>query len=262
MYRLLTIIFVFGLSACATHQDKYPDALQEMQSADDLVRRTERKPSKTETFPALSEVTSRPAAASNSQTSPASSGAAAAIKALATTSAQTDDESLQQPPIVTAAASGNLDQIMALLASGANLDARSQKSGDTALHFASYFRHLDIVRELIVSGADVNARNYESGFTPLMQATIRGNIEIARYLIGKGADVNATANSGNTALMLTAIPSLKVPLDLVQLLIDNGADLSIRNAYGYTALEIAENFDNKEIAGALLSSSAGTVPNN
>lgn len=262
MYRLLTIIVVSGLSACATHQDTYPDALRETQRADNLVQKTEREPSETETIAALSEAAAKQLAASNSRNSPASSGAAAANKALATPSPRADDESLQQPPIVTAAASGNLDQVQALLASGAKLDARSEKSGDTALHYASYFRHLDIVRELIASGADVNAKNYESGFTPLMQATIRGNVEIARYLIGQGANVNATANSGNTALMLTAIPSLKVPLDLVRLLIDSGADLNIRNAYGYTALEIAVNFDNKEIAGALLSNGAGNMPKN
>jgi ankyrin repeat protein len=250
---LHAIFIAIGLSGCASHPDEATNALHDMRPTDEIVQKKERKLAKL-------------SASSSSGMAPGSSTDRTSIPNAAATSVNGSEsksvipqpapsfDETRQPAIVAASASGNVKLIRSLLASGAEVDARSPDSGGTALHYASYFRQLEAVRLLISSGADINAKDYETGFTPLMQATIRGNIEVARYLLSKGADVNATANSGNTAIMLAAIPSLRVPPDLVRLLIDNGADLGIRNEFGYNVSDIAENFSNTEFSELLRSS--------
>jgi ankyrin repeat protein len=247
MHKLIAIILVTGLSACASHQHGLTDAPQDMKRTDDVVPNLPRKsPNLSGTSKSRAEINA-PIRSDIPKENPLPD-APAQRNPVAALSPQTVNA---QPAIIAASASGNVTLVKSLLASGAEVDARSPDSGGTALHYAAYFRQLEVARLLIASGADVNAQDYETGFTPLMQATIRGNVDVARYLISRGANVNATANSGNTAIMLAAIPSLRVPPDLVRLLIDSGADLGIRNEFGYNVSEIAANFNNTEFAELL-----------
>ena len=48
--------------------------------------------------------------------------------------------------------------------------------------------HTEVVQALIAAGADVNARDYGGG-TALMDAAGEGHVEIVRDLIAAGADV-------------------------------------------------------------------------
>jgi ankyrin repeat protein len=247
MHKLLAIILVAGISACVSHQRKLPNTRQDIKPGDELVQKNEPRPSSLNASSDSGLANTAPNQPGLPKKAPAPENVVPSNPIVALSSQTIDG----QPAIIAASASGNVKLVKALLASGAEVDARSPDSGGTALHYAAYFRQLEVVRLLIASGADVNAQDYETGFTPLMQATIRGNVDVARYLISRGANVNATANSGNTAIMLAAIPSLRVPPDLIRLLIDSGADLGIRNEFGYNVSEIAANFNNTEFAELL-----------
>lgn len=56
------------------------------------------------------------------------------------------------------------------------------------------------VEALLASGADANARDSE-GVTALMLAANAGNLEMVKALLAAGADVSATDAAGWTALM-------------------------------------------------------------
>ena len=65
---------------------------------------------------------------------------------------------------------GNLELVRVLTDAGANVDARSQKFGDTPISAASFYGHLEVVRHLyLFGGANANTRNYQ-GFSPLYAA--------------------------------------------------------------------------------------------
>jgi ankyrin repeat protein len=55
------------------------------------------------------------------------------------------------------------------------------------------------VRALLDAGAPVDAETRD-GVTPLMCAAAWGYIDVARILIERGADINHVANRGDTAL--------------------------------------------------------------
>ena len=88
---------------------------------------------------------------------------------------------------------------------------------------------------MISKGANVKDKYVE---TALMWASKEGHKEVVELLIEKGADVNARDNAGWTALMDASYNGHK---EIVELLLEKGADFKIRNKNGKTALSIAIN---------------------
>ena len=63
-----------------------------------------------------------------------------------------------------------------------------------------------------------------------------GYLDIVKYLVEQGADINLKNKNGHTALILTAKAG---HLNTVQYLVEQGADIEIRNDDGLNAFEIA-----------------------
>ena len=93
-----------------------------------------------------------------------------------------------------------------------------------------------IAELLIGRGADVMARN-AGGFTSLHAAAYSGSEAIARLLLEHGAVLEDKANiSGATPLLLAAEEN---HVEVAELLIARGADLSIPDRDGFTPLSQA-----------------------
>lgn len=87
--------------------------------------------------------------------------------------------------LTRAAWKGDTATVQALLAKGADVNAKTDK-GATALVWAATTGHNDTVQALLAHGADVNAKN-NTGMTALMMAKKRGHKEIVRMLKEAGA---------------------------------------------------------------------------
>ena len=80
-----------------------------------------------------------------------------------------------------------------LLAAGANPNA-TLPTGETALMTAVDTGKVNAVKALLAHGANVNAREARMGQTALMWAMAEGHVEVARVLIERGADVRARSH--------------------------------------------------------------------
>jgi len=69
-----------------------------------------------------------------------------------------------------------------------------------ALHVASYFGILQAVELFIERGADVSSTANPQGMTPLHLAVIGGHLDVVSRLIAAGADVSLEDKHGRTAL--------------------------------------------------------------
>ena len=83
---------------------------------------------------------------------------------------------------------------------------------------------------------DINKPD-EDDTTPLITAIIRDNVEIAKFLIDKGADVTYVPSNKDWGTALGyAVSSSKDYHELIDLLIQNGADINTKDSIGETPL--------------------------
>jgi hypothetical protein len=129
-----------------------------------------------------------------------------------------------------------VDMLDAALAAAPPARAESTRpTPAVGLHGAALQGDLERARAQIAAGADLNARDESSGSTALIIASTFGRTEVARALIDAGADVNRQNNEGATALFSAA---LFCRVEIVEALLAAGADREIRNGTGATALDV------------------------
>jgi hypothetical protein len=92
------------------------------------------------------------------------------------------------------------------------------------------------IATLVSHGADPNQRWGVNGWTPLMHAIHKNQKGSVAALLTTGADVNARGNAGMTALIMAAGYGYA---DIVQLLLDHGADPYAETTDGDSALTVA-----------------------
>ncbi|HNR32696.1 MAG TPA: ankyrin repeat domain-containing protein [Candidatus Hydrogenedentes bacterium] len=139
-------------------------------------------------------------------------------------------------PLHAAAFNNAAEVARYLVEQGTPVDARSGK-GNTALHLAAENGAIDAVKALIASGADLSAKTSDEWRElPLHRAAYFSQDKVVAHFLDLGIDVNAKAATGSVPLTLSAE---KGDLDLVKLLLERGADVTVKGAQGLTAKEWA-----------------------
>lgn len=116
-----------------------------------------------------------------------------------------------------------------------------------AIFSSIIYGHIETVKAFITAGADVNY--ILDGDIPLHRAVERGHQEIIEFLLDIGADVNIRDETESTPLITAACRGNR---EIANMLIAKGADINARDDNGYTPLIIAAKFGNTEVAGALI----------
>ena len=119
-----------------------------------------------------------------------------------------------------------------------------------ALHWATLLNHLEIASILLENSANINLLD-ASGCTPLYYACVGEHIEMVKFLVSKNADVNISLTIYNhlTSVLLTAVEA--DAREIVQILLDNGADINFKGENEGSAL-ISALLDNYDDMAALL----------
>jgi ankyrin repeat protein len=137
---------------------------------------------------------------------------------------------------------GDQSLLASLLREGAPVNVHAS-DGTTPLMLATLHGAPDTVRLLLEHGADPNAAN-NSKATALLFAA--GDLEKVRLLVDAGANVNARSSSGNTPLVAAA--AHEGNLNVVKLLLNEGAELHAQNGNDVSVL-----------GAAVIANDAGTV---
>lgn len=118
-----------------------------------------------------------------------------------------------------------------------DLNKRSD-SGQCPLSLATIKGDECVVQYLLDHGAMTKTQD-TSGSTPLHEAVRYGRLDIAKQLCGYLAPVNARDNIGKTPLLLAMDYDSDSVNAMYTLLLDNGADTSVKDSYGDTVLHTA-----------------------
>jgi euchromatic histone-lysine N-methyltransferase len=141
---------------------------------------------------------------------------------------------------------GNVKQVTAALARGADPLHTLDPDGQSPLHAAASAENLEILDLLLkASGKRLLNRFDALGRTPLMRAVENKHVEAVRKLIAAGADVNARQDprQGDSALRLAATDG---PLAISTLLIDAGANPLLPGRLFLTPLDRARQRNSPE----------------
>lgn len=100
------------------------------------------------------------------------------------------------------------------------------------------------IKRFLDAGVDVNAKQGRRGGTPLRNAILQDHPSSAQLLIQRGADVTLKGPDGNTPLHLAAFFGDE---SLVKLLLEKGANSEAKNSKGETALDIVSKEWNRQL---------------
>ena len=136
------------------------------------------------------------------------------------------------PALIAALREPSLAVVTALLESPLTQVEVRTAQDESELMLAALKGDVDICKLLIARDADVN----KPGWAPLHYAATGGHIAVMRLLLDNHAYIDAASPNGSTPLMMAARYGTN---DAVKLLIDAGADPTLKNTQGMTAIDFA-----------------------
>ncbi|MFD2115107.1 ankyrin repeat domain-containing protein [Paenibacillus yanchengensis] len=184
---------------------------------------------------------------------------------------------MKNATLLQAAEQGNVEQITKLLEDGANINTVDGR-GRTAAMIAVHTNQLELFELLIEKGADINIRDQRSD-NPLLYAGAEGLLDFVKVAVAAGADTTITNRFGGTALIPAAdrghvevveelLKTSDVDIDhinnlgwtalleavllgdggerhqqIIQLLVDYGADVNLADGEGITPLQHAKRLN-------------------
>jgi ankyrin repeat protein len=155
-------------------------------------------------------------------------------------------------PLSLACTNASAAMVTRLLAAGA-LSAVAGSIGEPPLMTCARTGNLAAVKAMLAHGGEVNGREPDQQQTALMWAASEGHADIVQTLIENGANVNAASTSGFTPLLFAAREGHQA---VAQLLLKAGANVNATAQDGTTALLVATVRGNTAAARDLLEQGA------
>jgi len=155
-------------------------------------------------------------------------------------------------PFMEAVLAGNLPSMEQLAKRGADTKTRNF-NGDTALHITASMDRTDLSTQLLAWGVSIHARNAQDR-TPLQNA-INASPRLVRTFLTMDR-LNSSDDFGSTPLHIAV--QEKASLSIIKTILELGAKQSMVDAEGRTALRLAVDLDQLEMA-QLLANSGGDV---
>jgi ankyrin repeat protein len=180
-------------------------------------------------------------------------GDAAAVRALLDDGADVDERRDDGRTAVTAAALGDhVEVARVLIAAGADVDLQDADRSN-ALLVTGETGSVAMLREVLRGDPDLGATNRYGGVA-LIPASDRGHVDYVRAILAETSiDVDHVNHLGWTALLEAVILGDGGPahVEIVRLLLGAGADRSLADRDGVTALEHARSSGYDEMVALL-----------
>lgn len=139
------------------------------------------------------------------------------------------------------------DQALELLLDECKIDINKKIktiANGTLLHLTAHIPNIskNCIKLLVERGGDVHAKSHFHK-TPLHSAAFHGNSSLMIALLENKAEINALDMQNNTPLHVRVVKKDISDLSSIKILLEAGADLTIKNSKGMTPIEAAEKSD-------------------
>ncbi|RKP17949.1 ankyrin [Rozella allomycis CSF55] len=108
-------------------------------------------------------------------------------------------------PILEAARMGRFDRVFDSIGSFENVFKYQDSHGMTLLHYSVVYGNISAAKMFIQKGSPLNLKNREAGATPLHLAVKDGFLDIVQILVENGADVVVGDHVGHSSIHYAAI---------------------------------------------------------
>ncbi|MFA3792421.1 ankyrin repeat domain-containing protein [Aliiglaciecola sp. SL4] len=143
-----------------------------------------------------------------------------------------------------AARTGDIELLTTFYNAGLSVNIANEK-GYTALILSAYNGQTEAVNFLL-GLEDINPCQEDArGNTALMGAIFKGNLRIAKSLMGVDCEVDQSNQNGQTALMFATLFDRQ---DIIQGLLDQGANISLKDSHSRSLSDIAASQGNQILA--------------
>lgn len=132
---------------------------------------------------------------------------------------------------------GDNETVGMLLNLGADPNCSDSQMRSPA-HYASKLNDADMLNSLVEYGAELEIGDV-TGRNPLHVATVYGSLDAVTYLLESAVSADALDKEGNSSLHLVCHCGMKA-IDISNLLLEYGADLSVTNDCGMNPTKYAE----------------------
>jgi ankyrin repeat protein len=105
------------------------------------------------------------------------------------------------------------------------------------------------VRSLLLKTIKINTPDKKTGETPLLRACELGNLEIVESLLDYGADINISDYIGKSPLLVACQHK---NLEITKILLNRGAQVNVATCTGTTPLILACEWGNVEVVNMIL----------
>lgn len=154
-------------------------------------------------------------------------------------------------PLLLAAAADHVEMAQLLVGAGGDPNAMDDRH-DTPWLVTGVTGSVAMLEVLLPAGADLTIRNRYGGVS-VIPASERGHIDYVRRVVRTGIDVNHRNDIVWTALLEAVIlgDGSETYAEIIRILLDAGADPSIPDREGVTALEHAERLGHTRLVAVL-----------
>ena len=144
-------------------------------------------------------------------------------------------------PVILAIQNNNIDVLRQLIAYGANIQVRDS-NGKNLIHYACQTGNLDIYKLLVEM--DVSPLVLDNNGKPpsfnVLSAPPESMIPLWKELFEAGVDINTIAKDNSSILMETLVDTKKVTPQIMEFLLENGANLDMKGENGKTCYAMAK----------------------
>lgn len=152
-------------------------------------------------------------------------------------------------------ANGKIKDCELFLQAGMDCDV-CDCAGTPMLCIAARAEKCEMIEMLVERGANINAQSKDRGYTAIMDAIWRNNTKVVETIIKYKPELNTISNDGQPPLVL-AVGNGNA--EICKILAQNGANPSIKDKMGMSALDYAKLFKKEKIVNILEPYEKGSV---
>lgn len=145
----------------------------------------------------------------------------------------------------------NIHILQSMISGDMNLINWKDEEDNNLLIFAFNLNLSDEIIEYLMKYINFRDSN-QLGISPFNEAIRKGRKDWVNFMIKNGVDINFTERDSKFTPLMESVTSNRI--DILKILLENGANLHLKDKFGFSATDFARKMNKKELLKILKNS--------